>query len=224
MKTIFLPLLTLLLICSCTSKTEAETSDVILPETLEIIETDTVKEISIFEGFEDANFKLNYFHTTGYSSGNRYYYEVILVDSLIILNFKSPQNDDWDYISYQKRFVVENDQLEKIKEVVNKANLYQKNEGIPNWGDFDWCGSAYGAKKLWVESENINIAGGMVYLTIGEGNENSKKYKKRTGDEMKKSTTIGGDYETLFIELEKLFKSLSVLMEDKNNHSINHPL
>jgi len=49
------------------------------------------------------------------------------------------------------------------------------------------------------------------------GLDNVIEFQNRIQKEKEESTTIGGDYETLFKELEKLFDSLPFLMEDKNN-------
>lgn len=57
------------------------------------VEIDT-SHIQVFDSTVKAKFKLNYYHTEGYSLKDRYSYEVIILDSLIILNFKCPKNDD----------------------------------------------------------------------------------------------------------------------------------
>jgi hypothetical protein len=215
MKIIFYTLLILLLSSSCSSNFELEKIDLPNNDTLKLVEVeevfDSTKQTnSVFEGYEYANFKLNYFQTEGYSTRDRYWYEIIIVDSLLILNFNSPQNDDWNYISYQKQIILY-EELENIKQVVDDAKTHQKTEGIPHWSD--WSGSGYGENRLYIESEKFNIAGGMIYNCMGYGAEDSRSTIQKEKEE---STTIGGDYELLFTELEKLFESLPFLMEDKD--------
>lgn len=166
---------------------------------------------TIFDGYEYANFKLKYSLTEGYSLNYRYAYSIVIVDSLMILNFQCPKNDDWDFIQYQKQTILKDSQLERIKWVVKKARLSQKLEGFPHWSD--WAGSGYGANRLYIESEKINVAGGMIYNCMGTGEEDMDKINKQ---QRKESTTIGGNYEFVFTELEKLFDSLPFLMEDKD--------
>ena len=166
---------------------------------------------TIFEGYESATFKLKYLVTEGYSISDRYEYEIIIVDSLLILNFHCPKNDDWNFIEYQKHMILHDEQLERIKWVLKKARLSQKSEGFPHWSD--WAGSGYGAYRLHIESENVNVAGGMIYNCMGSGEEDLEKMNKK---QRKESTTIGGNYEFLFTEIKKLFDSLPFLMEDKN--------
>jgi hypothetical protein len=81
---------------------------------------------TVFEGYDYANFKLKYLVTEGYSLSDRYSYEIIIIDSLMILNFRCPKNDDWDFIQFQKQMILEDEQLERIKWVVKKQGC-QKN-------------------------------------------------------------------------------------------------
>lgn len=219
----------LLILNSCSSNSELEIIDFPNNDTIEVTQIEEVFEdclvltktdevsdsteqgYNIFDGYEYANFKLDYFHTEGYSTGDRYWYEIIIIDSLLILNFNSPQNDDWNYISYQKQIILY-EELENIKQVVDDAKIHQKTEGIPHWSD--WSGSGYGENRLYIESEKFNIAGGMIYNCMGYGAEDSRSTIQKEKDE---STTIGGNYELLFKELEKLFENLPFLIEDKNN-------
>jgi hypothetical protein len=66
---------------------------------------------------------------------------------------------------------------------------------------------------LRIESENVNVAGGMIYNCMGLGEEDLEKMNKK---QRKESTTIVGNYEFLFTELNKLFESLPFLMKHKN--------
>lgn len=213
---------------NCTSKPEPEenpklTDSIILNKTIqELNDTTIINEVhenqgsttrapNAFTGYESANFKLDYFHTEGYSIGDRYWYEIIIIDSLLTLYFNSPLNDDWNKIHYHKSLIIDSKQVEQVKNLLKKTNIHQKSEGIPAWSD--WSGSGYGENRLYIESENLTVAGGMIYNCIGTDRDDLIGLNRTQRLE---SSTIGGDYETFFIELEKLFDSLPFLMTDKN--------
>jgi hypothetical protein len=171
----------------------------------------SLEKDAVFEGFENAKFKLDYFHNEGYSTGNRYWYEVIIIDSMLVLNFECPQNDDWNHVYYQKLIILDEKKLKSIKKEVNLANLHQKTEGFPYWSD--WSGSGYGKNRLYIETNELSLAGGMIYNNIFGDHEVTEV---SISDDMRASTTISGDYESLFEELEKLFDSLPFLMKEKD--------
>lgn len=172
---------------------------------------DTAK-VNVFEGVEKASFKLDYYHSEGYSSGSRYWYDIIIVDSLMILNFKSPDIDDWNYVSYQKQVELSDSALSSIKSLVKSLKIGQKRKGIPRP-----LGSGYGSEILHIEWGELSISGGATYMCIG-GDDGIEDYHSRIKEEKKQSSSISGDYETLFLQLTGLFDSLPFLLNDKDNH------
>jgi hypothetical protein len=163
-----------------------------------------------FEGADSFNFKLDYYNTEGISTGDRYWYEVIVLDTLLILNFKSPASDSWNYISYQKRMIISDSALHAIKRSSKTFGIKQKRKGIPHWQ-----GSGYGANRLFIESKDVHIAGGMVFMAIG--NDTSlASYRKRIMTEKKQSSSISGNYEKFFKQLEGFFVTLPQLLKDSS--------
>lgn len=173
------------------------------------VEIDTAT-VNVFDQVPNAKFKLDFYHTDGYSTGNRYWYEIIIIDSLMILNFKSPDNDDWNYINYQKQVVLEEEVLAKIKLGISESKLNQIRKGIPKPP-----GTGYGADRLYVESDSLNLAGGTVYMCVG-ADMSDEDYQKRISKEKYISSTISGDYQAVFDMLEELFTDLPMLMKSKN--------
>lgn len=170
------------------------------------VQVDTAT-INVFEQAPNATFKLDYYHTDGYSNKDRYWYEIIIIDSLLILNFQCAENDDWDFINYQKQLVLDVFVLDSIKKGISDAEIRQKKTGIPRPP-----ASGYGADRLYIESSDLNLAGGAVYLCIGDGED----YEARIKKEKQLSTTISGDFEKVFKILESLFTDLPMLLESKN--------
>ena len=163
---------------------------------------------NVFKGAENASVKINYYHTDGYSHKDRYWYEIIIIDSLMILNFQSPDNDDWDYINYQKQMVIDDSLVNSLLSILDSAGVKQKKIGIPLPP-----ASGYTADRLFIETPGLELAGGTVYINIG-GEESEEEYNERIRREMELSSTIEGDFNLVFKTIESLFKELDFLLED----------
>jgi hypothetical protein len=168
---------------------------------------DTARK-NVFNGADNYSFKLDYYHTEGYSSRDRYWYEVMVLDSLVILNFQSPKNESWNYISYQKRMVISDSTLSAFKSSIKTFGIKQVKKGIPKPD-----GTGYGADNLFIESPDVHIAGGTVFMAIGNDTDGNA-YKARIGKEKQQSSSIAGDYENFFRQLERIFMNLPILLKD----------
>ncbi len=165
--------------------------------------------INVFEGAENNKIKIDYYHTSGYSSGNRYWYEVIILDTLAILNFKSPSNDDWNYINYQKQKIIDDSLKDSLVLLMKLCKIKQKKKGVPRP-----TGSGYEANRLYIETDFLKVAGGDFFICIGREDEDLNLRLKK---EREISTTISGDYILFLNELEKIFSAeLFFLMKDKD--------
>lgn len=173
------------------------------------VEIDTTLT-NVFEQMPSGKFKLDYYHTDGYSIGNRYWHEVIIIDSLLIFNFKSPNNEDWDYINYQKTTIIDQDSLNNILNFIIKSNIHQKVKGMPIPK-----GSGYGEDRLYIESRDLKIAGGTIYMNVGLDMP-KELWQQKIKIEKETSSTISGDFQKVFDYLDKLFKDLPMLLESKN--------
>lgn len=172
---------------------------------------DTV-DYDVFKNTDGISFKLNYYLTEGYSTGDRYNYEIIILDSFMILNFNSPDNDDWNYVSYQKQLYIDDSTLSTVKSKIKSLNIGQKKTGFPRPQ-----GSGYGADKLFIESENISVAGGTAFMCVG-GEMSDTEWEQQILKEKEASTSISGDYETFFTYLKSLFPMLPTLLNDMNKY------
>jgi hypothetical protein len=164
--------------------------------------------LNVFKGSENARIKIDYYHSDGYSLHDRYWYEIVIIDSLVIFNFKSPDNSDWDYINYQKQTVIDDSIRDNLIFIIKKAGIKQKKKGIPIPP-----ASGYSSNELFIETPDIKVAGGNVCITIS-GEETEKIYNERINKEMKLSSTIDGDYDLVFKSIESLFKELDFLFDD----------
>ncbi|MFA7326637.1 MAG: hypothetical protein WC121_08240 [Candidatus Kapaibacterium sp.] len=203
-------LIIIILFCLFTfaSNSQTDTSDSYEYE----IQYDTTTK-KVFKQAPNATFKVDYFHTDGYSLFDRYWYEIIIIDSSLILTFESPMNDDWNYIKYQKRLILNEDALLRIKIVLSQAKLEQNRKGFPLPE-----GSGYGAEKLFIETEELNLAGGNVYMCIGEESSiGDEKYEIRIEKEKQETSTISGDLQKVIRVLEELFTDLDYLLQSKDN-------
>ncbi|MGC4036947.1 MAG: hypothetical protein QM764_13400 [Chitinophagaceae bacterium] len=164
--------------------------------------------VNVFKGAEKSNYKIDYYHSEGYSSKDRFSYEIIVLDSLMILNFWSPSNDDWNYINYQKQIVMDDSTLETVRYVIQKSKVGQKRKGIPLPP-----ATGYTADRLFIETKELNIAGGTVFIGINS-DETKQQYNFRIQKEKEISSTLSGQYEIVFRKLRSLFKELPFLLKD----------
>ena len=164
--------------------------------------------INVFKGAEKSKYKIDFYHSEGYSTHDRYSYEIIILDSLMILNFSSPGNDDWNYIKYQKQIVLDDSTLQTVKYVIQKSKVGQKRKGMPLPP-----ASGYTADRLFIETKELNIAGGTVFIGIS-GDETKQQYNLRIQKEKDISSTLSGQYEMVFKKLRSLFKELPFLLRD----------
>ena len=171
------------------------------------VDIDT-SHVNAFEGAEKLKYKIDYYHSEGYSSKDRYSYEIIILDSLMILNFWSPSNDDWNYINYQKQIVLDDSTLETVKSVIHKSKVGQKRNGIPLPP-----GTGYTSDRLYIETIELNVAGGTIFIGIS-GDETKQQYNLRVQKEKEISSTLSGQYEIVFKKLRSLFKELPFLHKD----------
>lgn len=179
-------------------------------QTIEEVDEYTYDTTSInaFEGAGNLSFKLDYYHTEGISTSDRFWYEIMVLDSLVILNFKSPESDSWNFISYQKRMIINDSALAALRRSVKMLGIGQKRKGIP-----EWLGSGYGADRLFIESKDTHVAAGTVFMCIGN-DKDVLTYNRRIRSEKQQSSSISGNYEKFFKELEYYFMSLPILKED----------
>ena len=165
--------------------------------------------INVFKGAETARVKIDYYHSSGYSLKDRYWYEVVIIDSLVILNFQSPDNDDWNYINYQKQVVVDDSIINNLLSTIKSAGIKQKKKGVPLPP-----ASGYTANRLYIQTKDLQLAGGTVYIGIGSSEDSEEVFEKRIKLEQQLSTTIAGNYELVFTEIVKLFPQLDFLLKD----------
>lgn len=154
-----------------------------------------VPDTGWLEKFPEATIILDYYHSSGISLGDRIEYEIILVDTLLITGFSSPESDDYRYVEYQKRSLISQEQLARIKEVVKQAKVKSKNQLLPCPGF-----SGYGEQILGIKTAAENIVGGNVYSNVGSGEEDDLNL-----------WTLEGNYTIVIKELERLFADLEPL-------------
>ena len=166
-----------------------------------------VKE-DYFKPYKHAKLIADYYFTDGYSTSERYAYEIILIDSLVMVQFSAPESDSYRYVEYDKRTLLANKDIGRLKLLLRKAGLKQVRKGIPR-ATF----TAYTKEVLILRSKNINIAGGMAYGN-GASYPDSMRAEivvKEIAEDRKQSSSIGGDYDTVILFLKKLFVDLARL-------------
>lgn len=162
----------------------------------------------IFKEYKNAKLVVDYFFTDGFSNQDRYSYEIIIMDSLLMINFSSPETDSYNYISYDKKSLLDDSKLDNIKQVIKSIQFKQIKNGIPR-ATF----SAYTKEVLIVRYKNLSIAGGLVYANIASysDNEPANQVNKEIADDRKQSSSISGNYDLLISALKKYFMDFDKL-------------
>ncbi len=161
-----------------------------------------------YKAFPKAKLIVDYYYTNGISYGDRYSYEIILVDSLLMFGFSSPETDSYNYISYQKKQLLTSKHVNAIKSVLTSAGLKQTKKGIPQPD-----ASAYEKDVLIVTYKNINIAGGRFNHVIFPDSATEAQNNKEIASERKLTSSVGGNYELVIETLKKYFSDLPKLLE-----------
>jgi hypothetical protein len=170
-----------------------------------VVYRDTINDVSyietesgLFPGYENAGLIIDYFSTNGYSHGDRYKFEIIIIDSLLMVTFVAPGTDSFNEISYEKRTILSKKDVLNIQKRLEKAKLTLKWQGVPH-PEF----SCYGQEVILVRSKSLNLDGGAAWSSCGSEDE--------AADEI--STNLAGDYRSVFNYLETYFKDLKKLMK-----------
>jgi hypothetical protein len=144
-----------------------------------------------FPGYENANFIVNWYHNEGLSWGERFSSEIIVVDSLLIVDFSSPGATDYHHVSYLRKSILTDAQREALKKRLHDAQLRQLRVGIPSP---TFSGS--GQDVLLVRDGKNQLVGGRVFGTVGSDEDTLPEYD---------GITIGGNLDTVFGALSHLF-------------------
>lgn len=137
---------------------------------------------------------------------------IILVDSLLMSGFSSPKTDSYNYISYQKKYLLTPEQTGTIKSALVSAGLKQTKKGIPQPD-----ASAHEKDVLIVKYKNINIAGGRFNHVIFADNTSDAQNNKEIRLERKLTSSVGGNFELIIKTLKKYFPDLPKLLEQVQN-------
>jgi hypothetical protein len=158
---------------------------------------------SLFPGYESAGKIIDYYKTEGVSTEDRYRFEVIVIDSLVSLTFRSPESENFHYVDYQKERLLSNDERAQLSQALASAKLTQTKSGIPN-AKF----TGYGQEVLIIRSSAFNITGGVAWIAISDNADSMDADRKMT-------TSIGGNYDTFFSYLRRVyFPDLDALMRE----------
>jgi hypothetical protein len=158
---------------------------------------------SLFPGYESASQIIDYYKTEGVSTEDRYRFEVIVIDSLVSLTFRSPESENFHYVDYQKERLLSNDERSQLGQALASAKLTQTKSGIPS-AKF----SGYGQEVLIIRSSAFNITGGVAWSAISDNADSTEADRNMT-------TSIGGNYDPFFSYLRShLFPDLNALMNE----------
>ncbi|HXB11792.1 MAG TPA: hypothetical protein VNZ45_07395 [Bacteroidia bacterium] len=160
-----------------------------------------------FADYKNAKLIVNYFCSDGISVTNRYSYEIVVIDSTLMMGFDSPETEALGYISYEKRQMLTHSQFQALKAILLNSDLTQKKIGIPR-PDV----SAHTKEVLIVRYGDINIAGGMFHYNMLQEDQPKSRIEANVARQRRLTSSIGGDYDAVIHALEGYFTDLTGLM------------
>lgn len=162
-----------------------------------------------FSDYKYAKLIVNYYCSDGWSANDRYSYEVVLIDSLLMVGFDSPETEGMNYISFQKKTIIPEALVDTIKNTLGRAGLIQVKSGIPIP-----VAAAHTKEVLIVKYAGINIAGGLFYYNMLQQDMPADKINAMIAKERKLTSSIGGDYDSVILAMRNLFPDLNALMSE----------
>lgn len=158
--------------------------------------------------FIKANFGVDYFFTDGWSDKDRYFYEILIRDSLLTIFFYSPNTDSYNRTQYLKKAILNDSEQYVLKQVTEAAQLKQIKPQIPRT-----TFSSYTREILSVKYQNVSIAGGMAYGNTANYPEDKPESQVNASidQDRSQSSSIEGNYDLLISALKKLFVDLNRL-------------
>lgn len=162
-----------------------------------------------FSEYKNAKLIINYYCSDGWSVNNRYSYEVVVIDSMLMLGFDSPETDGLRYISYEKKTILPAQFVDTLKNMLGRAGLVQKKKGIPVPVE-----AANTKEVLIVKYGGINIAGGLFYYNMLQEDASPEKINAIIQHERKLTSSIGGGYDSIMLAMKGLFPELEGLMSE----------
>lgn len=162
-----------------------------------------------FADYPHAKLIVNYYCSDGWSATDRYDFEVVLIDSLLMLGFESPETESLRYISYQKKTIVPQAFEDTVKNLLGRAGLTQAKQGIPRPAK-----AANTKEVLIVKYATVQIAGGVFYYNMLQEDASQEKINEIVQRERKYTSSIGGDYDMVMKAMKSYFPELSNLMTE----------
>lgn len=165
-------------------------------------------DVDLQRDYNGANFIVDFCYTEGFSLGDRYFYEIVITDTVMTLIFEAPESGSFHYLKYVKRILLDSEVLDTLKMILGKANLKQKHQGIA-----DWQGSMYTRQILVVNYESIHIAGGQTFMPSGAYSEDEPEAvaEEKILKDKVESSSISGDYDSIINYLKKYFTNIGDL-------------
>ena len=160
-----------------------------------------------FKTVPEGKLILDYYCTSGFSSTNRYWYEIVVIGNKLTLSFHAFEAESFRKTDYLREYKIPDAVADHLAHVLKKANLKQLADGIP----VPETGAAT-KEVLIARHKDIRIGGGRYnHTTIGLGSRQSD-IDKVIAAERASNSSIGGDFDGVVNALKKQFTALDSLI------------
>ncbi len=161
-----------------------------------------------FSEYKNARLIANYYCSKGLTDNDRYSYEVVVIDSVLMCGFDSPETESMNYISYQRKQLLTSSQKNALRNVLDNAGLKQLRLGIPR-PDI----AAHTKEVIIVNYGKLKLQGGMVNYNLQEDFSQEQK-STEAAKERRQTSSIGGNYDALINVLTGFFTDLDKLKRE----------
>lgn len=160
-----------------------------------------------FKNVPASKLILDYYCTSGFSTADRYWLEVVVIEDKLTVSFHSFEGAHFRKADYQRTYQLPAATVNSLKETLKAAGLKQQLEGIP-------VPETQAATKevLIARHKNFRIGGGRYNHTLFRPGMSQADIDKAIAAEHASNTSISGNFDGMVAALKKQFTALDSLL------------
>lgn len=160
-----------------------------------------------FKTVPEGKLILDYYCTSGFSSTNRYWYEIVVIGNKLTLSFHSFEAENFRKVDYLREYNLPDAVAGQLVKVLKKAGLKQLVNGLPV------PESAAATKEVLIaRHKGITIGGGRYNRTTFPPGTTQAGIDKIIAAEHATNSSIGGDFDGVVNAMKKQFPALDSLV------------
>jgi len=160
-----------------------------------------------FKNVPEGRLILDYYCTSGFSSTNRYWYEIVVIGNKLTLSFHAFEAENFRKTDYLREYTLPGAIADQLTRVLKKAGLKQLVNGMPV------PETAAATKEVLIaRHKGIRIGGGRYNRTTFPAGSRQADIDKIIAAEHAANSSIGGDFDGVVNAMKKQFTALDSLI------------